>query len=173
MKDDEITLEIRRLLYNYILSNPGAHMREISKNLDIPLGTLRYHLAYLEKKGLIISKKERNLKVYFVSRKLSTKDKNIALLLHQKRFRDIILLIIAFPGVNHSEISSRLSIKPSTLSKYIKILLGHHIVYYKKIGREKRYYIINEKHIIELLLSYKKSFWDTFVDNILEIYFER
>jgi len=40
-------------------------------------------------------------------------------------------------------------------------------------GREKRYCVSDEKSIMELLLTYKKSFWDSLVDNVLEIYFER
>jgi len=172
MEEEDVTLEIRRLIYNYILNNPGMHLRKISKELNIPLGTLRYHLSYLEKKELIISKKEKNLKVYFVSGKLSIKDKNIAPLLQQKRFRDIILVIITYPGLTASEISNKLSIKPSTTSKYLNILENRGVINTKKVGREKHYYIIDEKRIMELLLTYKKSFWDLFVDNILEIYFE-
>ena len=120
-----------------------------------------------------MSKDDRNLKIYFVVGKLGIKDRNISPLLQQKRFRDIILIIIINPGLTHSEISNNLSIKPSTLSKYFNVLENRSIISHEKIGREKRYYIIDEKRIMELLLTYKKSFWDSFVDNVLEIYFER
>ena len=62
---------------------------------------------------------------------------------------------------------------PSTTSKYINILEEREVVSHKKIGREKRYHIDNEESVIKLLLSYKKSFWDSFVDNVLELYLER
>ena len=172
MKEEDITLVNRRLIYNFLHNNPGCHLRKISRALNINLSTLRHHLNYLENKELIVSKDDRNLKIYFIVGKLGPKDKNISPLLRQKRFRDIILIIIINPGLSHSKISNKLSIKPSTLSKYINILETRKMIYHEKIGREKRYHIIDEKRIIELLLTYKKSFWDSFVDNVLEIYFE-
>jgi len=172
MKEDTV-IDNRRLLYAYILNNPGSHLRKISRKLNMKLGTLRYHLDYLEKKEIIVSKKENNLKIYFMNRKLDIKDKNICSLLQQKRFRDIILVIILSPGLNHKQISDKLSINPSTLSKYINVLEDRKIIYHKNIGREKWYYVFDEKRIMELLITYKKSFWDSFVNNILEIYFEK
>lgn len=171
MKEGDI-LKNQRLIYNYILNNPGSHLRKISRDLGMHLSTLRYHLNYLEKKGLITSKKEKNLKIYFASGKLGRDDRNAAPLLQQKRFRDIILIIVINPGLTHSEISEKLSTKPSTLSKYINVLEERNIIYHRRSGREKHYYVADEKTIMKLLLVYKKSFWDSFVDNVLEIYFE-
>jgi predicted transcriptional regulator len=170
---EDITLENRRLIFNYVISNPGAHLRKISRDLDIHLSTLRYHLDYLEKKGLIACQKENNLKIYFASGKLSAKEKNLTSLLQQKRFRDIILVLIDAPGSISSQIADELSVKPSTISKYINILEERGVLRHEKVGREKKYYIIDEQNIIQLLLTYKKSFWDSFVDNVLEIYLER
>jgi predicted transcriptional regulator len=173
MKEEAIILETRKTIYFYIRDNPGQHLREISRTLNIYLGTLRYHLRYLEEKGVIVGKKEKNLKVYFVTEEISARDKNLAPLLQQKRFRDIILVVVINPRLTHSEIASKLSIKLSTLSKYINVLEVRGIFHHEKIGREKRYYVIDEKMVIDFLLTYKKSFWDSFVDNVLEIYFER
>jgi len=173
MNQDELNIENQKLIVDYISSNPGSHLRKISRALDMHLSTLRYHLDYLEKIGLIVSKKEKNLKIYYLVGKLGQKDKNLAPLLQQKRFRDIILVIIMHPGLSHTELSDKLSLKPSTLSKYINILRDRKIIYHKKKGRNRYFYPTDEKRVMELLLVYKQSFWDTFVDNVLEIYFEQ
>jgi predicted transcriptional regulator len=173
MDPDELSIENQKLIFNYISSNPGSHLRKISRALDMHLSTLRYHLDNLEKIGLVISKKEKNLKIYYLVGKLGQKDKNIAPLLQQKRFRDIIIIIIMNPGLTHTELSEKLSLKPSTLSKYINILRDRKIIYHKKKGRNRYFFAVDEKRVLELLLVYKKSYWDTFVDNVLEIYFER
>jgi len=172
MKDDS-TLENRRLIFNYVQNNPGTHLRKISRDLDIYLSTLRYHLDYLENKGTIISQTENNLKIYFTSRKLNFKERNLTPLLQQKRFRDIILVVVDSSGSTSSQIADKLSLKPSTISKYMNILEGRGIIYHEKIGREKKYYLRDENSVIELLLTYKESFWDSFVDNVLELYLER
>jgi predicted transcriptional regulator len=169
---EEITLENRRRIFNYILNNPGTHQRRISRDLNIYLSTLRYHLDYLEDKGLITSKRENNLKIYFTSGKLNAKEKILTPLLQQKRFRDIILAVIESSGSTSWQIADKLSTKPSTISKYINILEDRGILYHEKVGREKKYYLKDENSVIELLLTYKESFWDSFVDNVLEIYLE-
>lgn len=173
MEDRDDLLENSKLIFDHIQSNPGIHLREISRQLAIHSSTLRYHLDLLEKKGLIISKKEKNIKIFFVADRLSSRDKDITQLLQQKRFRDIILLIIISDELTHTDICSQLSIKPPTLSKYINILEKRGVIGHKRTGREKRYHVNDEKKVMELLLAYKRSFWDSFVENVLEIYFER
>jgi len=173
MREEDIVLENRRALYRYVQDNPGSHLRKISRELDMKMGTLRYHLDYLEKKELVSSRKESNLKVYFITKKLGFKHRNVSPLLQQKRFRDIALVIIDAPGSSHRAIAKKLSLNPSTLTKYMKILEKKRVAYHEKIGREKRYFLFDEKLVVELLMTYRKSFWDPFVDNVLEIYFER
>ena len=164
MRDQNDLLENARRIYEFIEYNPGMHLREISRGLNIHISTLRYHLNYLEKNELIVSRKEENIRIFFIADKLSSMDKNITSLLQQKQFRDIILLIIISSGLTHSEICDKLSLKPPTLSKYINILETRCIVRHDKFGREKRYYVIEERKVIELLLTYKKTFWDSFVE---------
>ncbi|MFW9916722.1 MAG: winged helix-turn-helix transcriptional regulator [Candidatus Thorarchaeota archaeon] len=173
MKEEALPLENQKEIYHFIADNPGTHLRRISRELNLSLSTLRYHLDFLEQKGLIVSQKELNLKVYFVVGELGSKDKKISPLLQQKRFRDIILLVLLTPGSTHGEIIEKLSIKPSTLSKYIRILEERQILEHEQVGREKRYSVLHEKLIIKLLLLYRRSFWDAFVDRVLELYFER
>ena len=173
MKEEVLALENRRSLYKYIRNHPGSHLNKISRDLDFNVGTLRHHLDFMEKKRVIVSKTDRNKKAYFAAGKLTELDKRITPLLQQKRFRSIILEIIITPGTTHKAISEKLAIKPSTLSKYLKILHEREIIYFEKRVSEKRYHIKNEKEIVELLMTYKESFWDPFVDNMFLLYFER
>ena len=137
------------------------------------MGTLRHHLDYLEKMDLIVSKRENNLRIYFASGEMGSRDKKITSLLQQKRFRDIIVVVLTRPGAICSEVSDELNLKRSTLSKYIGILEDRKIVYHRRSGREKQLFVSDEKRIVEMLLLYRRSFWDSLVDNVLEIYFER
>ncbi|VVB63429.1 Methanogenesis regulatory histidine kinase FilI [uncultured archaeon] len=148
-------IENRKLIFDYISDNPGSHLRKIARDLNVRLGTLRYHLDYLEKKGLIVSQKQNNLKMYFVSGKLKPQEKTLTQLLQQKHFRDIILALIESPDLTFSQIAEKVSMSPSATSKYINILRDKEILSYKKIGREKKYHINDEKSIVELLRTYK------------------
>lgn len=153
--NEETPLENRKQIFNYISDNPGSHLRKIARDIDIRLSTLRYHLDHLEKKGLIVSQKQNNLKIYFASGKLKPQEKTLTQLLQQKHFRDIILVLIDSPGSTFSQIADRLSMSPSTTSKYINILESKKILSYEKYGRQKKYYINDEKSVIELLKTYK------------------
>jgi len=173
MSEEGIRLENHRLIFDYIDRNPGTHLRRISRDLEVHLSTLRYHLDYLEDMKLIVGREEKNLKVYFAAGKLSPAGKRIAPYLRQKRFRDIILDIMANPSTTHSGVAGRLSLRPSTLSKYLKVLKERGVVEQERSGRERLFTVVNEREVVELLIVYKRSFWDTFVDNALDIYFER
>ena len=109
-------IENRKLIFDYVSDNPGSHLRKIARDLDVRLGTLRYHLDYLEKKGLIVSQKQNNLKMYFVSGKLKPQEKTLTQLLQQKHFRDIILALIESPDLTFSQIAGKVSMSPSATS---------------------------------------------------------
>ena len=148
-------IEKRKLIFDYVSDNPGSHLRKIARDLNVRLGTLRYHLDYLEKKGLIVSQKQNNLKMYFVSGKLKPQEKTLTQLLQQKHFRDIIFALIESPDLTFSQIADRVSMSPSATSKYINLLKDKEILSYKKFGREKKYHINDEKSIVEILKTYK------------------
>lgn len=173
LDSSELTLDYQRRIFAFIQNNPGLHLRGIERDLGINIGTLRHHLRYLEKMNLITSMLDNNQKLYYVKGRLGPHDKEISSLLQQKRFRDIILSIILKPGITPSELSQNLHLKASTLSKYMKILEQKKVISHVKVVRKKRFTIIDEKRVMELLLTYKRSYWDTFVDNMLRIYFER
>jgi len=153
-------IENRDLICAYISDNPGSHLRKIARDLDIKLSTLRYHLDFLVKKQKIVCQRQNNLKVYFLSGKLKPQEKTLAPLLQQQRYREIVLVLIDLPGSTSSQIADRLSIKPSTTSKYINILEDQKILYCKKIGRKKKYYINDEESVVGLLRSYKNLMSD-------------
>ena len=150
----------RERIFAYISNNPGAHLRKIARDLGICLSTLRYHLDHLEKIGSIVSQKQNNLKIYFISGKLKPQEKALTQLLQQKRFRDIILVLIDSPGSTFSQIAETLSMSHSTASKYINILEDRKILSHERAGRKKRYRINDEKSVIELLKTYKKLMAD-------------
>ncbi|UCC93210.1 MAG: winged helix-turn-helix transcriptional regulator [Thermoplasmata archaeon] len=173
MDGEELSLENQRTIFRYISESPGVHLRGLSEGTGIPLSTVRYHINFLEKNDIVISRTEGNQKQYFINGRISSSDRAIAPLLQQKRFRDIILFLLIRPGSGQNDVAAELGLKTSTTAKYMRILEDKGVVRTEKNGRGKMCYITDERRIVELLLTYRKSFWDRFVDNALEIYFER
>ena len=172
MDGEELSLENQRSIFRFISESPGIHLRGLSEGTGILLSTVRYHIHFLERQGIVISKTEGNQKQYFINGLISSTDRAIAPLLQQKRFRDIILLLLIRPGSGQADVAGELGLKSSTTAKYMRILEDHDVIRTEKNGRGKHCFVKDERRIVELLLTYKKSFWDRFVDNALEIYFE-
>jgi DNA-binding transcriptional ArsR family regulator len=96
--------------YSFISKYPGLNLIEISRKLSIPRSTLKYHLKYLKKQGLIIESSEGNYTRFYASETISYKEKQILNLLQEKIPRKIILLLLL-----HPEYFSQIN-----LSKYLK-----------------------------------------------------
>ena len=47
-RSEILNLENRRKIYNYIRDNPGLHLRELSRRLNIAYYNLDYHIRYLK-----------------------------------------------------------------------------------------------------------------------------
>lgn len=168
-----LDLKNRREIYNYIKKFPGTHLRKISEDLNLSLSIVRYHTHYMEKKGLLTNEEDRYYKRFFCKNKLDKNQRNIASILRQKKFREIVLFLLQYPDSKHSEIASHLNLPLSTLTKYMEHLMKNEIVEESKEGRIKRYNVIKEEDVVKFLITYRESFSDKLVDNILEIYFER
>ena len=67
MKQEATTIENRRRIYDYVRNNPGTHLRKLSRDLGIDLGALRHNLDYLERMGVLVSRREQNLRTYFTT----------------------------------------------------------------------------------------------------------
>ncbi|MFO7792898.1 MAG: winged helix-turn-helix transcriptional regulator [Candidatus Saliniplasma sp.] len=166
MKDDTLELGPRKKIYEEIGDSPGLHLREIDRKLDIPLGTIRYHLRVLEKRDLIISKKEGKYKRYYAKGEIDKSDKKLMAFLRKEIPRTIILFLMEYPGSTHKEINEALMVAPSTLSYHLKKLKDKDIV-----GTEgKKYHVKNEEKIADLLIQYQQTFLDSLVDRFVRIW---
>jgi predicted transcriptional regulator len=96
--------ENRADIYNYILLNPGTHLRKIFKDVGLAMGDTQYHLSVLEKKGHVKSRKVGKHRHYYPMSVNSGKDELILALLRQTTTRDILVYLIENIGPTQSEL---------------------------------------------------------------------
>jgi len=169
-KGKMLELDVRRKIYEIVKKFAGCHFREIERKSGLSTGSVSYHLHYLARHGLIKEEKEGNKSHYFPA---GFKSKNIRLLalLRQKSVREILLFILTHDNCGHKEIVQSVGLSPSTVSWHLKKLEENNIVEFTKHGRKTAYHIvIDEEEIIHLLITYKKSFLDTMVDRVIEMW---
>ena len=119
-KDKVLELKTRQELYNFISENPGLHLREMFRKVNLSLGSLRYNLNCLEKLNLIVSKTDLKYKRYYVKESIGKKDVEILNLLRQEvPLRIMMMLLIPGPGniYKDNELKKKAMLKPSTHEK--------------------------------------------------------
>jgi predicted transcriptional regulator len=167
----EIELEARRRIYDYVVANPGTHLRAIKDELDMPMGQLEYHLRYMETRGLLDSKEDRYYKRFF-PHEMSATDRRVLSAIRQEKPRQIVLIVLGAPGIDHKAVQEGMGIGASSLSFYMKDLIEKEIVEKKREGRRSLYTIKDPDRVVKLLITYRPSFLDKMVDRFLETWLE-
>lgn len=164
------SLERRRRIYQFIRSHPGFHLRALERRLPISLGDLRYHLDYLEKRGLITTKDDGFRKTYFSSRDVYLLDRDVLALLRQRLPRRVILHLLLVPSATFEELRAPLDVSKSTLSFHLKKLTKRKVVHARRVEGRNEYFVEDRERVATLLITYKSSFMDTAVDRTLEVW---
>jgi len=170
-KDEILENERRRNIYAMIEANPGIHLRELQRVLNMPLATLEYHLSYMARKKIIFGEKIEHYMRYYI-KPLEPEDKKILLALRQKRMREIVLIILENKKVKYRFLADYFKLPHSTLSFYLKYLVDYHILERNKIGYENLYTIRDEDRVAKILVAYKSGFLDKLVDKALSTWME-
>jgi predicted transcriptional regulator len=165
-----LELDARRGIYETVKKYAGSHFREIERKSGLSTGSVRYHLDYLTKRGLIKEERDGNTLRYF-PKEFKSENTRLLGLLRQESIRRIILFLLTHRGCSHEEIVEAVGVSPSTISWHLKKLEEYNIVGSTRQGRVKNYQIlINEEEIINLLITYKESFLDALVDRVIDMW---
>jgi predicted transcriptional regulator len=170
-KEEILNNDRRRKIYNFVKKNPGNHLRSLQRILKMPLSSLEYHLDYMVRKRIIIREKDGRFTRYYVE-KMKPENKNMLSVLRQKRFREIILIIMSRYKVKFQDLLEMLEIPPSTLSFYLKHLLNYNIINREKIGYENIYTIKDNELVSRVLITYKSSLLDRLIDKAIHTWIE-
>ncbi len=166
-----LELDSRRRIFVYVQEHPGAHLREVQRALDLPMGMLEHHLRFLEQAELVSTRKDRYYKRYYSSA-VRAGDKAVLNALRQRNPRRIVLHLMLHPGSSHKELLDCLQLGPSTLSFYLKDLLAKAVVRRERQGRRSLFWVVDHEMVARVLIAYRPSFLDAMVDRFLEVWFE-
>jgi predicted transcriptional regulator len=167
----EFELDTRKRIFETIRSSPGIHLRELERSLGIAVGSLQYHLHYMQKKNLISAEKDEQFIRYFTrDKELSENDRKVLSFLRKKACRHILITLMENPSLNNKDISLSIGLSPSTVSWHLNKLVASGIVNKTINGRESNFEVKNPEEIAELIITYKGSFFDRMLDNFIEMW---
>ncbi len=124
-----LAVKTRRDLYQYVRSNPGFHLREIARALNLSITLADYHLRFLEKNELVSWTMDGEYKRYYPRSQPGDTDGRPALTDDQKRIlaylrQPVPFRVLAFlmerEAASHKEILEHVPVSPSTLSHHLK-----------------------------------------------------
>ena len=154
-EERSLELKTRRIIYNHILKHPGIHEREVARRLNLALSTIDYHLYYLRKKELVITKTDGHYAQYYASGKVGEKDKKLLSVLRHKAPRKIIIFLLLNSFSFHRDICDHLGLAPSTTSFHLKKLVDLDLINRSESGRETIYKINEPEYISDLIITYE------------------
>ena len=167
---DEQNINTTKVL-QYIQANPGSHLREIKRELDMAMGTVQYHLDLLEKQGKIISERQNFRKFYFIVGLFADEQRNILKIIKQDTAREILLFIIEKKNPTQHEIVNKIQISAASVSWHLDRLEKVGMIYELREGKYKQYYLkIQPAVIIQLIKNYHPTIWDQWSGRLIETF---
>ena len=172
IEDKALELEARKIIYDFVVSSPGTHLREIQRQIDLPLGTVEYHLKYLVDREMLVEKADGNYSRYYPVGIYGSVDKKLLSLLRQEVPRRIVMKLLLNPGINFKVLSEGFPVSASTLSYHLSKLVNGDVVRKVKKGRESLYHVNNQEDVAKVLLTHRKSFLDGLVESFANLWEE-
>jgi len=132
----------RQNISKYILNNPGTTKAEISRNLGINRGTVKYHLHKLESDGKITSMKVGKFTRLFKNLSaLKNDEKIVASHIRGETSRILLWSILESPGITNKELAETLQLDKSTVHWHAHKFLADDMIRFEKEGRYVKYYV--------------------------------
>jgi predicted transcriptional regulator len=163
---DPLDLPLRKRLTEYIRRNPGVHFRKISRDLDLAIGQLDFHLNALVKGEVLVKDSSTSNARYFVRDKFTRDERKTLSILRREIPRGIVLFLRENPASTPHTILGSFNITHATLSYHLKRLEKAGILEVEQIGRERLYSLKDPETVEMLLVIYKTTLLDTIVDGI-------
>jgi predicted transcriptional regulator len=139
-KENLLKNALRKRIMDYISDNPGIHYRAILSDLDLPMGSLSYHLNRLEKAQYIKSRQDG------MYRRFYGKGKRAEMKFFLSDIQESILSVIKEnQGISQSKIANKINVSRKVVNYHINILDRAGLIFVETKGRESACFINKQK----------------------------
>ncbi len=155
----------------YIQENPGCHLRQIKRNLDLSMGTMQYHLNMLEKQGKVSSERHNLHKYYFPIGLFEQKERHILKILNQDTAREILMVILEKKNPTQTDIAGLIGVSAASANWHMNRLIEFGLISESKDGKFKKYTLkIDAKHVVVLMRNYHPNIWNKWSNRLAETF---
>ena len=173
-KEDLLALEARKRVYEYVQRFPGLHLREIARGVGMETNHAKYHLRYLEKHGLLSSRREQGYWRFFAKEEgslglreaMAPQEKTVLALLRQPIPLHAILLLLEQENLSAEELRGKMGVAHSTLLYHLDKLERAGVLASDRAGRERRFRLVDRDRIAAQVTRFRPP--DQLVQGFLE-----
>jgi predicted transcriptional regulator len=175
-RDELLALDARRRVYDYVRLYPGLHLSEIARGCGMETNHAKYHLLYLEKHGLLSSRRDEGYLRFFPKEEgsvglreiLAPDEKAVLALLRQPVPLHTILLLIERGEASAEELRAAVGVSHSTLLYHMGKLEQRGIATSDRAGRERRFRLVDPARIAQQVVRFRPP--DQLVQGFLEAF---
>lgn len=142
ISDDELLDdENRARIFSLIRDVPGISTKDVADRLGLAWGTVTHHLAKLEKRRMVVSKKYGKYRRYFVNGAMpQTEQKDALAVMRVPATAEVANFIKANPGWTQKHVSQALGVSSSTILWHVKRLEQVGVVSKIRDGKTVKYF---------------------------------
>ena len=179
MDEEILAVKTRKDLYDFVRRNPGYHLREVSRALDLSITLADYHLRFLEKHELIISSMDGEYKRFYPRSTpgraddrpaLTDLERQILAFLRQPVPLRVINFLMEREAGTHKQILEHVPVSPSTLSHHLKKMQAAGIIDHSE-PKERGYRVVQPKSVARLMSTYELATQDQ-IDTFIRVWGE-
>ena len=133
---------LRARIYEYIRQNPGIHLRGLSSEMQVKMGTLRYHLNVLRKNHKIaVSCDISSVRFYENNGTYSSEEQQIHKHIRNVTTQKILMVLLEHSDATRQDLADAAGVAGPSVSWHMKRLAEDHIVIPHRKGRVTSYVI--------------------------------
>lgn len=172
---EALELEARRRIYDHLQEYPGLHLREVGRGVDMETNHVKYHLTYLERHGLVSSRREDGYWRFWPQRegslgaqdRFDRRDKTLLSFLRRPVPLHVVVVLLDMEDeATPSDLLESIDVSASTLHYHLRRMEEAEVLHSRKQGRERFYRLPDPPHMAHLLLRYRPP--DDVVSGFLE-----
>ncbi|MFA5269995.1 MAG: winged helix-turn-helix transcriptional regulator [Methanoregula sp.] len=134
----------RRTIMEYIGMNPGCTVSDISNEMHINRGTVKYHIYLLCLERKIVQKKDGKMRYLFKNGKIIPEKKQVFGYIRNPAKREILMTILNEPGISNTRIAEKMQLDKSTVHWHLSQFLLERMVVCEWDGRNMGYQVTTD-----------------------------
>jgi predicted transcriptional regulator len=171
MEDDLLALESRRRIYTVVVGSPGLGSREIQRQAGMAWGETTYHLDRLVSAGLVHREPGGHQDYYFAAT-VPLGDRTLLRLARSDASRRVLSALLVLSDVTVPELEERTGLSAGRLSIHLRRFLETGLVQSGRRERFRTFRIADRDRVLRILVAYRSSYADGWVDRLLETWSE-